>query len=104
MNRLDHLLLYHIGKADYINTIVKDQFALMTVELMSPSKTPTTASPHNKGDQPQTEAEKRQDRLAQALRANLRRRKAQKRGRADGDNTASPETPSAISKGGNDHG
>ena len=76
----------------------------MTVELMSPSKTPTAASQNNTGDKPQTEAEKRQERLAQALRANLRRRKAQKRGRADGDNTASSETPSSISKGGNDHG
>ena len=72
--------------------------------MMSPSKTPTTASPNNKGDQPQTEAEKRQERLAQALRANLRLRKAQKRGRADGETITSPETPSAISKGGNDHG
>ena len=76
----------------------------MTVEMMSPSKTPTTASPNNKGDQPQTEAEKRQERLAQALRANLRRRKAQKRGRADGNNTAAPETASLISKAGDDHG
>ena len=75
----------------------------MTVELMSPSETPTTAT-SKKVEKPQTEAEKRQERLAQALRANLRRRKAQKRGREDGDHTAAPEPSSSGSKGGNDHG
>ena len=75
----------------------------MTVELMSPSETPTTAS-SKKVEKPQTEAEKRQDRLAQALRANLRRRKAQKRGRADGETHAAPKASSSISKGESDHG
>ena len=72
--------------------------------MMSPSKNTTISSPNNQGDKPQTEAEKRQDRLAQALRANLRRRKAQKRGREDGETNPAPRTASSGSKGGNDHG
>ncbi len=63
----------------------------MTENPMPPSNSPTIAKETTK-----TEAEKRQDRLAQALRDNLRRRKAQKRGRADGE-------PSASKKG-SDHG
>lgn len=50
-----------------------------------PSKPPSTSDQNTK-----TEAEKRQERLAEALRANLRRRKAQKRGRADGDQASKP--------------
>ena len=53
---------------------------------MPPSKPPSITP-----EKTQTEAEKRQQRLADALRANLRRRKAQKRGRADGDQT--PKSP-----------
>ena len=71
----------------------------MTVELMPPSETPTTAL-SKKVEKPQTEAEKRQERLAQALRANLRRRKAQKRGRADGETKTAPEMSSSGSKAG----
>jgi hypothetical protein len=50
----------------------------MSSSKPSSPKTPTVARPDTI-----SEAEKRQQRLAEALRANLRRRKAQKRGRAE---------------------
>ena len=50
----------------------------MSSSKPSSPKTPTVARPDTI-----SESEKRQQRLAEALRANLRRRKAQKRGRAE---------------------
>jgi len=64
----------------------------MSSSKPSSPKTPTVARPDTI-----SEAEKRQQRLAEALRANLRRRKAQKRGRADTASTKPEE-------GGADHG
>lgn len=52
---------------------------------------------HNQNNSPKTEAELKQQRLAEALRANLRRRKDQKRGRDDAP--ASPATNKDISDG-----
>jgi len=64
----------------------------MSSSKPSSPKTPTVARPDTI-----SEAEKRQQRLAEALRANLRRGKAQKRGRAETETSKTAE-------GGADHG
>ena len=78
-------------------TLSKMSSSKMSSPKPSSSKDPTVARAETISEQ-----EKRQQRLAEALRANLHRRKAQKRGRADTKSTDANNTK--PTKKGADHG